>query len=133
MMGTVAVGARSAGARTVGVIPQFLIDWEVADPESDDLVTTDDMGARKAEMIEKSDGFLILPGGLGTLDELFEVWTTGYLGVHDKPVVLLNAGGFYTGLLAWLAEAAAAGYVVPRAFEALTVVETVAEALDALA
>ena len=102
MMGTVAEGARSGGARTYGVIPQTLVDWEVADTSADELVVTEDMGSRKTVMIERADAFLTLPGGLGTLDELFEVWTTATLAVHAKPIVVLDPDGFYDGLFAWL-------------------------------
>src|SRR4051812_46236853 len=74
MMGAVADGARAGGAHTLGVIPQSLVDLEVADRNSDELIVTTDMGLRKNLMIERSDAFITLPGGLGTLDELFEVW-----------------------------------------------------------
>ncbi|MDT5028099.1 MAG: hypothetical protein QOE61_4525, partial [Micromonosporaceae bacterium] len=73
MMGAIVQGARKTGAHTLGVIPQALVDLEVADLDSDELVVTDGMAARKIVMLERADGFLILPGGLGTLDELFEV------------------------------------------------------------
>ncbi|TDB81923.1 TIGR00730 family Rossman fold protein, partial [Micromonospora fluostatini] len=76
MMGALVDGARAAGGTTVGVIPQSLVDLEVADLASDELLVTDSMASRKTLMIERSDAFLTLPGGLGTLDELFEVWTT---------------------------------------------------------
>ncbi|MDI5942744.1 TIGR00730 family Rossman fold protein, partial [Micromonospora sp. DH15] len=102
MMGAVVDGARSAGGRTVGVIPQSLVDLEVADLASDELLVTASMADRKTLMIEKSDAFLTLPGGLGTLDELFEVWTTATLALHTKPMVLVDADGFYRPLLDWL-------------------------------
>ncbi len=82
MMGTVAAGARSTGGYTLGVIPEAMMAWEVADHDSDELVVTADMAGRKTLMIEKSDAFLTLPGGLGTLDELLEVWTLGLRGFH---------------------------------------------------
>jgi uncharacterized protein (TIGR00730 family) len=84
MMGTVAEGARSIGAHTFGVIPQVLVDLEVADTAADELSITDGMAARKIILMERSDAFLVLPGGLGTLDELFEVWTTANLGLHTS-------------------------------------------------
>ena len=102
MMGALADGARSAGGRTVGVIPQSLVDLEVADLASDELLVTDSMASRKTLMIDKSDAFLTLPGGLGTLDELFEVWTTATLALHAKPMVLIDTDGFYRPLLDWL-------------------------------
>ena len=100
MMGAVADGARAGGAHTLGVIPQSLVDLEVADTSADELIVTADMGARKNLMIDRSDAFITLPGGLGTLDELFEVWTTATLDLHRKPIVLLDPDGFYDGLLA---------------------------------
>jgi uncharacterized protein (TIGR00730 family) len=109
-----------------------MVGWEVADTGADELVVTDDMASRKNIMIERSDGFLVLPGGLGTLDEFFEVWTTAMLGLHDKPVILLNVDGFYSGLLDWVATLTLRGFVRATAMESLVVVGTVAEALDAL-
>ena len=111
MMGAVADGARAGGAHTLGVIPQSLVDLEVADVASDELIVTADMGARKNLMIERSDAFLTLPGGLGTLDELFEVWTTATLDLHAKPIVLLDPDGFYDGLLRWLGGLAETAFV----------------------
>jgi len=131
MMGTVAAGARSASGFTLGVIPESMIAWEVADTDSDELLVTADMAARKSLMIARSDAFLILPGGLGTLDELFEVWTTGMLGLHPKPVVLLDVDGFYAGLLDWLRKLVPMGFVRAEAMERLIVVDTVADALEA--
>ena len=111
MMGAVAEGARGAGGHTVGVIPQTLVDRELADTAAAELVVTDGMASRKTMMIEKSDAFLVLPGGLGTLDELFEVWTTATLGLHRKPVALLDVDRFYAGLLRWLGDLAATAFV----------------------
>jgi uncharacterized protein (TIGR00730 family) len=132
LMGAVAEGARSVGGHTIGVIPQSLVDREIADTKAGELIVTDGMASRKNLMIEKSDAFLTLPGGIGTLDELFEVWTTATLGAHDKPVVLLNAGGFYTGLLTWLESLAPTGFVRPEALARLVVVDTLEAALAAL-
>jgi uncharacterized protein (TIGR00730 family) len=130
MMGAVADGARAGGARTYGVIPQALVDLEVADRSADELVVTTDMGARKNLMISASDAFLTLPGGLGTLDELFEVWTTATLDLHHKPIVLLDPDGFYSGLMAWLGELAETAFVRRAALERVTVVSTIAAAFD---
>jgi uncharacterized protein (TIGR00730 family) len=132
MMGAVADGARAGGAQTYGVIPQSLVDLEVADTAAHELAVTDGMASRKVLMIDKSDAFLTLPGGLGTLDELFEVWTTATLGIHGKPVVLLDADGFYAGLLAWLRDLAPAGFVTGAALSRLTVASTVDEAFDVI-
>ena len=132
MMGAVADGTRAGGGRTFGAIPQLLVEREVADARSDELLITDGMAARKTAMIDKSDAFLTLPGGLGTLDELFEVWTTATLGVHHKPVVLVNADGFYSGLVEWLGGLAGTAFVRRAALESLVVVESVAAGLDAI-
>jgi uncharacterized protein (TIGR00730 family) len=130
MMGAVADGARSAGGHTLGIIPQCLVDLEVADTASDELLVTTDMGARKNLMIERSDAFLTLPGGLGTLDELFEVWTTATLAVHSKPIVLLDPDGFYDGLLRWLGGLADEKFVRPAALEMIRVARSVPAAVD---
>ncbi|MCG5442485.1 TIGR00730 family Rossman fold protein [Micromonospora sp. NPDC053740] len=132
MMGALADGARSAGGRTVGVIPQSLVDLEVADLASDELLVTDSMASRKTLMIDKSDAFLTLPGGLGTLDELFEVWTTATLALHTKPMVLIDTDGFYRPLLDWLDALADQTFLKPAGRDLLTVTTTVTEALDVL-
>ncbi|MCI4062552.1 TIGR00730 family Rossman fold protein [Micromonospora sp. R77] len=132
MMGAVADGARAAGGRTLGVIPQALVDLEVADLASDELLITDGMDSRKTLMIEKSDAFVTLPGGLGTLDELFEVWTTATLAMHAKPMVLVDADGFYRPLLDWLHSLADRHFLKPAGLDLVTVVPTVPAALDVL-
>jgi uncharacterized protein (TIGR00730 family) len=132
MMGAVADGARRGGAHTLGVIPQSLVDLEVADTAADELVVTTDMGARKNVMIDRSDAFVTLPGGLGTLDELFEVWTTAMLGLHRKPIVLVDPDGFYSGLMSWLSGLADTAFVRHAALEQVVVAGTVAAALDAV-
>ncbi|MFI6076918.1 TIGR00730 family Rossman fold protein [Actinoplanes sp. NPDC051343] len=130
MMGAVADGARAGGAHTLGVIPQSLVDLEVADVHSDELIVTADMGSRKNLLIERSDAFITLPGGLGTLDELFEVWTTATLDLHDKPIVLLDPEGFYDGLLSWLEGLAHTAFVRESALVRVTVAKSIAAALD---
>jgi uncharacterized protein (TIGR00730 family) len=132
MMGAAADGARSAGGFTLGVMTQSLVDLEIADTHADELVVTDGMASRKNLMIEKSDAFLTLPGGLGTLDELFEVWTTGMLALHHKPIALLDVDGFYAGLLGWLDGLASTAFVRPAALELLIVTDSLPAALDAL-
>jgi uncharacterized protein (TIGR00730 family) len=132
MMGAVADGARSTGAHTLGVMPQALIDWEVADRSADEFVVTDSMAARKIIMIERADAFLTLPGGLGTLDELFEVWTTATLALHNRPMVLLDDGGFYRGLQDWLHGLVDARFIRREALAMLHVADDVPGALDRL-
>ena len=133
MMGAVAAAARTGGARTVGVIPQSMIEREWADHASDELLVVDSMRERKAQMEARADAFLALPGGLGTCEELFEIWTSGYLRLHAKPVVLLDPDGHWAGLLAWVRELAAQGFVDPTALGRLVVTTDVAAALDACA
>jgi uncharacterized protein (TIGR00730 family) len=132
MMGAVADGVRAAGGRTFGVIPQLLVDREVADTGADELVITDGMASRKTMMMEKADAFLTLPGGLGTLDEFFEVWTTAMLGLHSKPVVLLDADGFYRGLVDWLDGLVGTAFARREALDLLVVAEHLPAALDAI-
>jgi uncharacterized protein (TIGR00730 family) len=132
MMGAVADGARAAGAHTCGVMPRALVDLEIADRAADELVITADMFARKTVMMDKADAFLTLPGGLGTLDELFEVWTTATLGGHAKPIVLLDADGFYTGLLGWLDSLVPQRFMLAEGRAALTVARDIKAALDAV-
>ena len=98
LMGAVADAARAAGGEVIGVIPQNLMEREVAHPHIKDLRVVGSMHERKALMAELSDGFIALPGGVGTLEELFEVWTWGHLGLHQKPCALLDVDGFYARL-----------------------------------
>ena len=128
-MGALAAGARSRGGRTIGVIPKALVHRELADVDADELIVTDTMRQRKQTMEDRSDAFLTLPGGIGTCEELFETWTAGYLGMHDKPVVLLDPAGHYDGLLEWLSSLAAKGYVAPAALERLVVMTEIDAAL----
>lgn len=131
MMGMLARAARAHGGRTVGVIPRSLVDREVADTDADELLVTDTMRERKALMDAHCDAFLALPGGIGTCEELFEAWTSRVLGMHDKPVVLLDPDGHYAGMLSWLQELCGRGFVSPSALACLAVVTDVESALRA--
>ncbi|MCP9270854.1 LOG family protein [Mycolicibacterium arenosum] len=132
-MGAVAESARAHGAHTVGVIPKALVHREVADVDAAELVVTDTMRERKQVMEDRADAFISLPGGIGTLEEFFEAWTAGVLGMHDKPLVLLDPLGHYDGLLTWLHGLVDTGYVSPGAMDRLIVVSDVGAALDACA
>lgn len=132
MMGAVARAARAAGARTVGVIPAGLLELEVGDRDADELLVVDDMRTRKGLMDERADAFLALPGGLGTLEELFEVWVARSLGMHSKPVVALDVDGLYAPLRAQIELMVERGFVRAAATTALTWTSTVEEALDAV-
>ncbi|QXL84778.1 TIGR00730 family Rossman fold protein [Comamonas sp. NLF-1-9] len=105
LMGVLAQATRAAGGRVVGVIPQALVNKELANHACDELHIVATMHERKAMMAERSDAFLALPGGIGTLEELFEIWTWRQLGYHDKPVGVLDAGGYYAKMLAFLQQA----------------------------
>ncbi|HEY3681389.1 MAG TPA: TIGR00730 family Rossman fold protein [Streptosporangiaceae bacterium] len=131
-MGAVARAARAGGARTVGVIPQTLVDMEVADTDADELIVTPDMNTRKTEMERRAQAFLILPGGIGTMEELFEVWTGRVLGMHDKPITILDPTGLYDPLRALTDHLHAERFVRANAFDALTWASTVPEALDSV-
>lgn len=132
MMGAVAVAARAGGAHTAGVIPRHLLDREVADTEADELVVVETMRERKAEMERRSAAFLVLPGGIGTLEEMFEVWTTRSLGMLGKPVVLLDPHGEFDPLWAFLAGLVERGFVRAAAFQAVTVTRDLPTAFAAL-
>jgi hypothetical protein len=106
LMGALADAAVAAGGDIVGVIPGALVDKEVAHRGLSELRVVASMHDRKALMAELADGFVALPGGIGTLEEFFEIWTWGQLGLHHKPFGLLNVGGFYDPLLAFLDQLA---------------------------
>ncbi|TYB56765.1 TIGR00730 family Rossman fold protein [Nonomuraea sp. PA05] len=131
-MGAVAAAARAAGGHTVGVIPQALVDMEVADEEADELIVTSDMRERKGVMDARSDAFLVLPGGLGTLEELFEIWTARVLGLHDRPLVLLDPWGLYDPLRQLVDGMYEQGFTRADVFDAISWTTTVEEAFAAL-
>lgn len=131
-MGALARAARAGGARTVGVIPQALTLREVADREADELIVTPDMRSRKAEMGRRAGGFLVLPGGLGTLEELLEIWVSRSLAMHDKPVVGLDPDGVFAPLRDQVERLVDAGFVPRRAADAMTWTDDVAVAFDRL-
>ncbi len=97
-MGAVSRGARSEGGKTIGIIPQKLVDIEFADHDNHELVVVDTMRTRKGKIEELADAFIALPGGLGTLEELIEIWVGRYLGFHQKPIVILDPFGIYAKL-----------------------------------
>ena len=98
MMGAVAKGARSKGAATIGVIPQPLINLEFEDKEATQMHVVSDMRTRKAKIEDLSDAFIALPGGIGTLEEFFEIWVGSYLKFHSKPIAVCDPVGFYDPL-----------------------------------
>ncbi len=133
LMGRVAEAALGAGGQVVGVLPQALEVRELAHRSLSELHVVGSMHERKALMADLADGFIALPGGLGTLDELFEVLTWAQLGIHEKPIGLLNAGGFFDPLLAMVDQFVAQGFVDAEVRGALAVHEDPATLIDALA
>ena len=111
LMGIVAEATQSAGGRVVGIIPKALVDMEQANTLCDDLHVVDTMHERKALMADRSDAFIALPGGIGTFEELFEVWTWRQLRYHDKAIGVLNVAGYYDALLVFLANSVRAGFM----------------------
>lgn len=127
-MGAVARSARAGGAFTLGVIPAALLELEVGDQDADELVVVEDMRIRKGLMDARSDAFLTLPGGLGTLEELTEVWTAKFLGLHCKPVVALDLDGLFSPLRAQVDLMVERGFVRPDAAQSLRWASSVEEA-----
>ncbi|MBK7261839.1 MAG: TIGR00730 family Rossman fold protein [Rubrivivax sp.] len=138
LMGVVADAAKQGGARVTGVIPESLMRREVGHQGLDELLVVPSMHVRKQQMAERADAFVALPGGLGTLEELFEVWTWRQLGYHDRPIALLNTGGYYDLLLDFLLHSTAQQFVSQAQTDLLIVerdpavlLERIAEALPA--
>ncbi|WP_374538451.1 LOG family protein [Chitinimonas taiwanensis] len=111
LMGVVADAVLARGGQTLGVIPSFMVEKELAHTDSTELIEVDSMHSRKALMAERADGFIALPGGFGTLDELFEILTWAQLHIHAKPIGLLNVNGYFDPLLAWIKQAEEEGFV----------------------
>ena len=128
IMGVLADSTLAAGGRVIGVIPRALVEREIAHTNLTELQVVDTMHDRKARMAELADAFVALPGGLGTLEELFEIWTWGMLGLHHKPYGLLDVGGYYQPLIRFLDHARDEGFVRPAQRDRL-VVDTDAERL----
>ncbi len=133
LMGTVARAAIEAGGEVIGVIPRSLADREVAFTGLADLRVVGTMHDRKLAMADLSDAFIALPGGLGTLEEVFEVWTWGQLGMHSKPCGLLNVSGYYDRLIAFLDHTAAEQFIEPEHRAMILVDDQPAALLDQFA
>jgi uncharacterized protein (TIGR00730 family) len=132
LMGALADAALEAGGEIVGVIPRALVDREIAHGGLTELRIVETMHERKATMAALADAFVALPGGLGTLEELFEIWTWGMLGLHDKPYGILDAGGYYAPLIRFLDHACAEGFIRPAQRAMLSVCDSPVELLAAL-
>ena len=133
LMGAVADGALDAGGRVVGVIPQSLVDRELAHTGVTELRVTSSMHERKALMASLADGFVALPGGAGTLDELFEAWTWTMLGIHLKPCAVLDVGSFYAGLRTHVSRMTSEGFIRPEHAQGLIFATAGTELLGAMA
>ena len=132
MMGTLAEAARGAGGEVIGVIPQSIFDREIGHTGLDDLRVVGSMHERKALMAELSDAFIALPGGIGTLEELFEVYTWAQLGIHAKPLGLLDVAGYFEPLVAFLDHAVQERFLRPEMRTMLAVSDDLDDLLTAL-
>ena len=130
LMGALADSARAAGGEVVGVMPQALVDREIGHTGIDDLRVVDTMHERKALMVELSDAFVALPGGIGTLEELFEVYTWAQLGIHAKPLALLDVAGYYEPLAAFLDHAVAQRFLRVETRGMLAVADSIEGVLE---
>ena len=132
LMGVVADAVRDAGGEAYGVIPQALIDLEVAHTGLTELHVVQTMHERKALMTDLADAFVCLPGGIGTFDELFEAWSWNALGYHAKPFCLLNVSGFWDEMCSFLDRATESGFMSPARRGQLLVADEIGEAIDKL-
>src|SRR4051794_40579830 len=132
LMGLIADSVLDLGGKVYGVIPQALVDIEVAHTRVTELHKVANMHARKARMTDLADAFLALPGGIGTLDELFEAWSWNALGYHKKPFCLLNVEGFWDGLIEFVEHAHRSGFPSKSRRRQLLVAQTPEEALKLL-
>ncbi len=132
VMGALAEGALAAGGEAIGVIPESLLRRELAHQALTELRVVGSMHERKAAMAELSDAFITMPGGIGTLEELFEVWTWAHLGIHAKPLGILNVDGFFDPLRQFIDALVADGFLVPESRELLITSQDAAELIGRL-
>jgi len=123
LMGTIADGVLQHGGRVTGVIPQVLVDWERQHTSLTELLVVPDMHERKRKMYELSDAALVLPGGFGTLDELFEMLTWNQLSIHDKTIYILNSGNYYQHLIAHVEQMHEQGFLYEEAYQRLVILQ----------
>jgi uncharacterized protein (TIGR00730 family) len=121
IMGTIADAVLNHGGKAIGVIPQVLVDWERQHNSLSELLVVDNMHTRKKKMYELCDAAIVLPGGFGTLDELFEMVTWNQLSIHDKQIYILNSGGFYDHLLAHIRQMQQSEFLYEAAQKRLTI------------
>ena len=132
LMGEVARAAQAAGGDTFGVIPEHLVRLEVGKTDLTAYVVTETMHERKKVMFMNADAVVVLPGGAGSLDELFEALTWAQLGLHKKPILVLNTAGYWAPLLALIEQVIDQGFADASLFDLLTVVDTPTEAMESL-
>ena len=125
IMGKVADGVINNDGRTIGVIPHFLKTKEIVHDDLTELIVTENMHDRKVLMYEKSDGFMIIPGGFGTMDEFFEITTWGQLGLHTKPIGILNCNGFYDALIEQCKTMVTKGFLKQENLDAVVIDTTI--------
>jgi uncharacterized protein (TIGR00730 family) len=133
LMGDVAVSAKNSGGRVTGIIIKKFYDRGLSFTDADRMIVVDTMGSRKRIMREISDGFVALPGGFGTLDELLEVISLKQLHFHNKPVVILNTDGFYRGLIDWIDEAVAEGFIKKKYKNLYYIADSVSDCIEYIA
>jgi uncharacterized protein (TIGR00730 family) len=132
IMGAVANACLSAGGKVIGIIPQLLIEWEAQHEGLTELIVTESMHSRKLLLFDKCDLAIILPGGMGTMDELFEMLTWNNLGIHNKKVYILNVNGYYNALVQLLDTMDQQGFMYEHWRERLIEFDSVAKLMDAL-
>ena len=132
LMGVVARAARDAGAPVIGIIPEHLDAVEITQDGLTELHVTQNMHDRKKMMFDRSDAFVVLPGGLGTLDETFEIMTWAQLSLHRKPIILINHEGYWTPFVELVNNVVEAGFAAPENADLITVVDTAEEAIEVL-
>ncbi|MHC4990267.1 MAG: LOG family protein [Planctomycetota bacterium] len=130
LMGEVAVAVRRAGGRTVGIITEYLVTREVADPGCDELIVVDTMRERKRLLAERGDGFIILPGGIGTYEEFFEILVARKLREHDKPIGVVNAHGYYNPLVGMIEHGVEHGFIQDEFHDLVFIHPDAVEVLD---
>ncbi len=132
IMGTIANACLAAGGKVIGIIPKVLLEWEAQHTGLSELIVTESMHARKLLLYDKCDAAIILPGGMGTMDELFEMLTWNNLGIHEKQVYLLNTNGYYNALIQLLDTMDQQGFMYDNWRSRLIICDTVQAIMDAL-
>ena len=127
IMGVMADTVMKQGGKVIGVIPQLLLEWERQHEGITELIVTEDMHTRKKNIFSLCDAAIILPGGFGTLDELFEMLTWNQLSIHDKPIFILNSGGFYNHLISHIQQMKDEGFLYEKAVNSITILNDPAE------